>query len=180
MLQLTAEWKKSEEALTIPYRLQNSSPKRVLCFTCLFNEAPSGERTIDPTKAFVEIDRQGHVHVDLLTPELPEDVDVEAPVVPYAVLIEPGAAATGEVVLPLPLAERRPYPYGPPRDLPKQSTTAELRVGYVEFSEDAVPAKAIDFQGRTVYSLRAALAFERQKTITANRVSLDVPIAQTR
>ncbi len=177
-LNLTAQWNKTDDALKITYRLQNQRSNRVLCFTYLYREKPSGERVIDPTCAFVNVDQNGHLRVDVLVPELPEDMDVESPVVPYAEIVEPGAETSRLLVLPLPLKENDPYAYGPPPTLPRESKTAELRVGYMECPEDDVPGKEIDFEGKTVYSVRAAVAFQRQKIVTTSPVSVAVPIAQ--
>jgi len=179
-LNLTAEWNKTDEALHVAYRLQNPSRQRMLCFTRLFREKPSGQRAVDPKLAFVEISREGHVRVDLLCPEVPEDIDVEYPVLPYAVLLEPGAQTSGEVVLPLPLAENRPYQYGPPKTLPEQSKTCELRVGYLAFSGDEIPAKPLAFEGKPIYSVRSGVAFGQQKIVATQSVPLVVSIARNR
>jgi hypothetical protein len=114
----------------------------------------------------------------MLVPELPEDLDVESPVVPYAEILEPGAEVSRVVQLPLPLQENDPYWYGPPRALPKESKTAELCIGYIECPEGEIPGKEMDFRGAAIYSLRAAGLFERQKIVTTPTVPVAVPIAQ--
>ena len=177
-LDVVAEWNKTDRALQIKYQLRNRSNLRVLAFTYLYKEKPSGQRAVDPTLAFVKVDQEGHLQVDKVVPEVPEDIDVEFPIVPYAQLLEPGAESSGVVILALPIKQNIPYAYTSLPALPQETKTAQLRIGYIEFPGDGIPAKRIDFEGQPIYSVRANVAMLQQKVSTSATVSIALSLAR--
>lgn len=88
-----------EDQLIVEYRVENASGEPVWIVG-----APVGMED----GAYVELDG-GRATLLRIVHRVPEDLEVEAPVLPSVTRLAPGAARDERIVLPLPLEERNPY-----------------------------------------------------------------------
>jgi hypothetical protein len=95
--------------LGVTYRLENTGRDELLVFDRLFRTAPSGERALDETMAYVQLQPPDLIHVTRSTIPIPPGVKVEHPEVPYASILAPGKSLSGKAVVAVPVREDHPY-----------------------------------------------------------------------
>lgn len=69
---------------------------------------------------------------------VPDDLDVEAPEAPGWQRVDAGQSYSGQLVVPWPLVERRPYARGPAKAAPRHGK-AYCEVGYVRAESKTAP-----------------------------------------
>jgi hypothetical protein len=95
-------------AVAIRYRARNNWNRDVYLFNRLFETAPDGKRTLDPNRVYVQV--EGSIlKLSKQLFDVPEDVEVESPEVPYLTRVAPGQAYEEEIRLALPVRESYPY-----------------------------------------------------------------------
>ena len=98
----------NEQELRIDYEVSNHLPVRVWLFDLLASYAPNGQPTINDKNAYVFINGTSIV-VSRRLVEVPDNIEVEEPIVPGVSLLEAGQTANRHIVLPLPLRADAPY-----------------------------------------------------------------------
>jgi len=173
---LTLEWRSGDDHLVAAYRIENRATRPVLVFDRIFATLPQGGRVIEAGRAYVRINEEGLLVIEKLIPPLPADRDVESPEVPYARLLEPGAALLGEARLTVPVLTTPAY--GRPGSAVgrARSRTAMFRIGYVGV-EPETPGKSLMFGEETLWSLPHFWAAPRQQVLTGPTIDIDVPMA---
>ncbi len=162
---------RTAEALVLSYEVHNRGARALWLVEGLYDESPSGQRTLAPEKAYVALGGGGEVVVSRMLLPLPENLLVEAPEVPAVHRVDAGQTVRRRVVLPLPLTAVSPYDTGPAETLPLDAVKAlRLRVGYVPDAPELKRHAARDSQG-TAYVVP-----EFGQTRTAQRVLESAPL----
>ena len=102
-VEIKAEWAAGEHALVVRYAIRNGLPGQIVVFDRLYATDVTGVRTVEPGRAFVVVTGEGLLVMDKLIPALPEDREVETPLMPYGRLVEPGQVLTGEAAVQVPV-----------------------------------------------------------------------------
>ncbi len=178
---LDLRWSVSEAAVEIAYRLSNGGRGKVVVFDRMHWRDESGRQNPDPKYALVAIGRDGSVTVDKLAPQVPDEIDVMNPYMPYGRVVAPGAVLEGRAVLRLPLKQALPYSVGK-GDLPAMTSRAVFRLGIAAFPDrwDGPPPyhKAELIGGEEAVLMRHAWAMMNQRVLVSPVTKLNVPIAQ--
>ncbi|WP_426957145.1 hypothetical protein [Muricoccus radiodurans] len=122
-----------QDGVTVEYRLGNDRAAAAMVMDALLLVARSGAAVPDPQLAYV-IPREDGAEVGKFIVPVPEDRDIEAPEVPLARRLEPGAVWTGRMRLPLPLTPRYPYLRRPPTAAARHVEHLRVVIGFVDLA----------------------------------------------
>lgn len=175
-VEIKAEWAAGEHALVVRYAIRNGLPGQIVVFDRLYATDVTGVRTVEPGRAFVVVTGEGLLVMDKLIPALPEDREVETPLMPYGRLVEPGQVLTGEAAVQVPVLT---WPaYGKPGQGAGATRAKQglLRIGYAPVGPE-VPARPYAAPDGPAWALPHAWAAGAQRVIEAPRVELDLPVA---
>ncbi|GAA0774870.1 hypothetical protein GCM10009077_11260 [Roseibium denhamense] len=174
MTHLTVNWSSDGSVLTGIYEFANGAQNPAIVFDMLFKEAPSGQRILEPGLAFTQLLDNGILVADKLIPALPEDLDVDAPIIPYGRVVGPGTTLSGHIRLPLPVPHYQPYDYQKPDVEEVIAQGVSMRLGYALIDE-AYAGKALELDGVEVQSVRHGWAAPRQKFVNSEVVQMQIP-----
>ncbi len=123
----------TEASLELTYSVTNGGSERAFLVNRLFNRTPDGFR-VDSDLVYADV-AEGVLRLRKHMVEVPDEIDVEAPEVPYVTLVLSGGTFVETVRVPLPVRLKNPY-------LTQAATSAsaiELHLGVVS-SPEAEPA----------------------------------------
>jgi hypothetical protein len=156
------------DRLLFRYRARNSWTRELYLFNRLFVEEPSGARRVDPARVYVVVD--GTVlHVSKQMFEVPEDVEVEQPEVPYLSRLGPGETFEEEISLPLPVRESYPYMSPPAAASPGEKRTCDQLVftlGYFHAKEPGW-VRSISSGGEPALGTDYGFAIQTNQTVSS-------------
>jgi hypothetical protein len=115
--------------LYLDYAVQNRSPHRALLANRLYHRVPAGFR-VDRNVAYTELAPGPVLIVRKQFVDVPDDMDVEAPELPFLTSVPPGERFEETIELALPVPPRHPYapqPEGPPHEV----GAVALALGYL-------------------------------------------------
>lgn len=175
-ISLEVRWSAGDGHVTGAYRVENRSAARLMVFDRLYHTQRSGRRTVDPDFAWRRIGGDGVVSVEKLVPEIPRDIDVMAPELPYARVLDPGAVLEGRAVVPVPVTAALPYT---PQPLPPRDTVSGLvlRLGYA-VADEALRATPVETGEDGVYSVHHAWAVPRQRLLESPVEAVELPLVR--
>jgi hypothetical protein len=108
-LEMSATFTIADDHLVLRYRVNNSGPVDAYLLNRLFRTSP--EWSLSPDVVYVELDHDAQtVWLSKRLADLPEGVNITAPVAPFVTPVRAGASFTEDVRVPLPVAEYWEYP----------------------------------------------------------------------
>ncbi len=175
-VRLQIEWSPAKDHLSATYTVENKSPEALLVFDRLFRTARSGERTVVPDLAWRWLEADGRYIVAKYVAPIPEGMLLEAPELPYARLLPSGEHLTGQVLLPLPLDEHRPYADSPIAREISTIDRLEFWLGYA-VAESDMQMRSIDAGDESVLSVDFGWAKPRQRLLRVTSADMELPVA---
>lgn len=169
---MAVHWDQGEGWLRARYRLVNSGRVAVVVFDRLFHTDVSGKRKIDPDHCWRWLDQGGLYRMAKTVPSVPRHKRVESPEVPYARLLDPGAAIEGQAVVPVPLDQVLPYGQ-PPQVAGDRIAGVQLTIGYAVV-DAAMQARTLEGD---VLSLDYGWAEPRQKLLGSAAAAVELPLS---
>ena len=174
---LVVEWTQHDRFLAGSYTIQNAGAARVLVFDRLYQTDPTGFRTVDPDLVFRWLENDGLYRIAKMVPAIPKGQKFEVPEVPYARILEPGAAIDGRVLVPVPLDQSLPYDVvAGPLDT-KQISGIVLTIGFAVM-DDELEATAIGTGDDVSYSVWHSWVSQRQKLISTPVFAIALPLKE--
>jgi hypothetical protein len=98
----------SASRLAFRVRAKNVWTRDIYLFNRLCSDEPSDERRIDPARVSVFVEGET-LRLSKQLFDVPDEVDVESPEVPFVSRLAPDAVLEEEIALALPARERHPY-----------------------------------------------------------------------
>lgn len=172
---LSVEWEVDEQWVMGEYTISNPGRDRILIFDRLYHEAKSGARSVDPDYAWRWVGRDDVIVAAKIIPELPRNIDVESPLLPYARLLDPQSEIEGRVVLPIPV--NQDLPYTDPRFFTEEARGIRLMISYAVVDGE-VPASRVKADEDGVFSVRANWAMPRARTLESKIKPMSLPVLQ--
>ena len=99
----------TRSALAFTYRATNGSGVQLHLVNRLFHRRGAAGFLVDPNLVYASLDEGGMLVLRKQLMEIPEEIDVEAPEVPYVTPVAPGVTFSETVRLTLPIRPRDPY-----------------------------------------------------------------------
>lgn len=177
-LRLTADIRLTDKpALVVRYRLENESREEVCVFDRFYRTLPSGERILDDDLAYVLFEDGRVIHVTRSAMRIPDGLKVESPEVPYARVVGPGQSVEGQVVVPVPVREVRPYqePVDGTGGVGTSFRSVYFTVGVFRKTAD-LQLRSLPRLSAGSFSVSYKDAMARQELVKSPRVDLDVPV----
>lgn len=116
--------------LTVTYTVLNGSPEPIYIVNRLFRRGRDGF-TVDPDVVYSHRNDKGLVHFKKCLVEVPDDLDVEAPEVPYLTQVGAKSEFSETINVRLPAVPRDPYRPQPTLDRVQEAEGFILELGYV-------------------------------------------------
>lgn len=178
-LHCTVNWKFDAGRLQCSYTLTNVSAFEIAVFDVLFRTRRNGSRVIDPGFAFSRVSENGLMLIEKTVPELRDDLDVPAPVVPYARSLGSNERLTGIVDLEFPKDLYYPYQN-------KKSGVKVNNSGYVQFLfgyaaiDNALVSSLVDGPDGPTFMVRHSWAVQRHRVVASEISPLEIDLRQQR
>jgi len=109
--------------------------------------------------------------------EVPEDIDVEAPEVPYATPIAPGESFAETVIVPLPIDSRDPYRQQPAAESPSLVDRFTFALGYIVDDQPLNVAQTKLSSGDEAWRVDYADLAQRQRLRVSDPVAISLPVS---
>lgn len=116
--------------LVLSFRVTNNGSVAAYLLNALFHRRGAAGWEVDRNLVYASVDEGSILQLKKQLVEVPEDIDVEYPEVPFATPLAPGAVFEETVVIPLPVEPADPYRPQPRTD-PYDATGVSFTLGYV-------------------------------------------------
>jgi hypothetical protein len=116
----------ADQGLRLTYEVRNGSGQVAYLVNELFDRGSDGFR-VDPDLVYCELGEDGTLYLRKQLVDVPDDLDVEAPEVPYLTRVEPDAIFAETVQLGFPIPPRDPY-------RPQSAAAEPVRAGRFVFT----------------------------------------------
>jgi hypothetical protein len=150
-----------EEALDLRYSFHNGGQRSAYLFNRIYSEIDAvGVFRTDRDRVYVEVGPKSVMLSKKIFP-VPQDIDVEQPVVPLATRVAPGESVVETIKLRVPLTPHTPYLRGaaPDPQAAPQVSTVEFELGFfVVPPEREHLARAVTTSEGSAYSFGSAPA----------------------
>jgi hypothetical protein len=168
----------SEDHLALRYVVANDSDWPVWLVNGLFHRRGAAGFEVDPNLAYC------HVANDVLLlrkqlVEVPEDLDVEAPEVPYLSRLDAGEEFAEDLRIPFPVEPRDPYHPQPRASEPYWVNHVTFALGYVVDDDPIEPSRVTLAGGRQAWwaSYSQLVTRQRIKTVGPREARVLVAIS---
>ena len=131
----------ASDALIFTYVAVNAGPDRVYLVNQLFHRRGAAGFQVDPNLAYAEVGQGPTLHLCKQLVRVPEDLDVEAPEVPYVTPVAPGSSFSETVRLAFPIGPHAPYHPQRRAKEPYSASQFTFSLGYLLEDE---PVKAVE------------------------------------
>lgn len=158
----------SAGAVTIRYRARNNWNRDVYLFNRLFETALDGKRTLDANRVYVQVEGST-LKLSKQLFEVPEDVEVESPEVPYLTRLAPAQTHEEEVRVALPIRESYPYASSRATQTPGEKRVCEQLVftlGYFS-AREARWVRPITLDGQELLATDYGFAIQSRESVSA-------------
>ena len=158
----------SPGAVTVRYRARNNWNRDVYLFNRLFETAADGKRTLDANRVYVQVDGST-LKLSKQLFDVPEDVEVESPEVPYLTRLAPGQTYEEEIRLALPVRESYPYASSRAAQAPGEKRACEQLVftlGYFS-AREARWVRPATLEGQEVLATDYGFAIQTRESVSA-------------
>ena len=174
---LTQDWVQAEDHLIAAYAVENRTAGSIVVFDRLFLTLPTGQRVVEPDRAYVTVTSESVLRVEKVLAPLPLDRDVESPEVPYVRVLAPGAKLEGRAVVMIPILTLPPYGRPATGAASERARTAVFRIGYAVV-DDAASAVPIGAPDDGVWSVPFAWATTRQQMLQGPLIEIDLGVVR--
>ncbi|MBL1129612.1 MAG: hypothetical protein D8M54_14025 [Chloroflexi bacterium] len=137
---LQAEAQRQANTLVVTYRVTNSLDKTIYLVNRLFQWTANG-LSLDPNLIYANREGETVQLVKALLP-VPDDLDVESPIVPFLTAVPPGETFSEIITLPLPLMPLDPYGQLLPGDWVTNESFVQFVVGWFKDGDTAVSVQS--------------------------------------
>ena len=131
----------ASDALTFTYVVVNGSPDRAFLVNQLFHRRGAAGFQVDSNLTYARVGPGPTLHLCKQLIEVPEDLDVEAPEVPYVTPVAPGSSFSETIRLEFPIGPHAPYRAQRRADEPYCASQFTFSLGYLLEDE---PARATE------------------------------------
>lgn len=175
-VKLTATMELKDKQLEVRYQLRNESRDDLYVFNTFYQTKSSGERVLDPTKAYVLFEGTDTIHVTRSLIPIPTGKKVEFAEVPYLTLLGPGKTLEETVLVPVPVREVQPYvgPLAPGAGKERQFKQVYFSIGVLPKNAD-LAVRELPHVGPGIYAVQYGDAVKWQQVVKARPVALAVP-----
>lgn len=177
-MEFNTDFKVTGDILTLEYQFKNTSPNKVFVFNRLYREEASGKRTIDPDLTFIHLDSNKLLVIEKIIPKIPNNMDVESPIIPYAKCLEARSSLSEKIHFSIPIKQNIPYLYEKAlnNSMLLISEGIQFNIAFLEEKAEAFNVKKIVDAGKTVYSFRTGKEISQQQIIQGEitNITLDV------
>lgn len=161
---LSAEATVEASRLVISYQVHNGLQETIYLVNRVYRWE-SGGLSLSPDLVYTTV-TAGRLQLVKANIDIPDDLDVEAPVVPYLTAVAAGATFSETVTLLLPIQPYHPYVPAAPSETATTFEEVELVVGWMPAGEAAV-REAPQPDGSTLLSADYAIVVQQQELLVA-------------
>ena len=174
-----------KETLQVAYTFANRTDQDAFLFNLLFKDYKDGVYETDPNLVYVELGAARAAVSKKIVP-VPDDMEVERPVIPCVTRVGPGEEFSETLRLKLPLKAFTPYLFEPtaPKDSPPDEAKpvvapATFEIGYFLTREGGSLAKEVETsQGKGLHFY--PFTYANQKTMKVGPIDDAVPVTPPR
>lgn len=165
------------QQLTLVYAIDNGSPSTIYLVNQLFHRLGRAGFQVDPNLAYAMVDAECTLYIRKQMINVPDDMDVEAPEVPYVTVLPSGESFSETVRLSLPVMPHDPYRPQEEADAPYEAPRLSFVLGYVS-AEHAFEVHTVTMpDGSTRFRIDYADVRRWQRLKVAGPVEIAVPVA---
>lgn len=163
--------------LILAYAVDNGSLSTIYLLNQLFHRSGRAGFQVDPDLAYAMVDAERTLYIRKQMIDVPDDMDVEAPEVPYVTALPAGASFSETVRLPLPVMPHDPYRPQEEADAPYEAPRLSFVLGYVS-AEHTFEVHTVTMpDGSTRFRIDYADVRRWQRLKVAGPVEIAVPVA---
>ncbi len=145
---------RTNKELVLHYEVRNNLPEDIYLLNRLYHTDVKGNRTIDPNLVYITFENKT-VYLSKKMIEVPEEIDVECPEIPYLTLLKRGEIYGEMLNIPVPLKKYTPYIMQAKKEKFKMCSEIVFSIGYfisqedteiVQFEEEGNKVLEIDYE----------------------------------
>jgi hypothetical protein len=171
-----------EGSCTLDYTLRNGSDSDLYLFTPI-TEFRLGASYATPNRVYVFWEDETTIHLTKRLWEVPDDVDVFMPEVPFLTKVDKGAEFNEQVELPLPLLVNFPYRFAASekseselREVDQQAEKTMFSIGLLTADGSWDESALQPLEGTNYFQLPYGIGISNQKLVVTKPDSISMPV----